>query len=861
MRINAKSLVRRLTPAATCAMERAVGLASRLEHAEVTVEHLLRAMLQEPDAPVCALLKEAGQDAQAWVARLDAALRAYRKQAERPVLSHRLLQWLSDTWLFASLDLAVAEIDASVLVLQLRRAPQGAYTAESTKEIDALALDDLTKRVTCALEADVVSSAVGDAGRPGDALARYTTSFTALAAAGKIDPVLGRVSEVRQLIDVLSRRRKNNPVIVGEPGVGKTALVEGLALAIVAGQTPEKLRGVDVRGLDMGMLQAGAGVRGEFEQRLQNVIQAVKQAETPIILFIDEAHTLIGAGGQAGGSDAANLLKPELARGGLRTIAATTWSEYKKYFEKDAALERRFHPVHVAEPSCEAAIDMLRGLAPRYARDHGVVIRDEAVVAAVQLSHRYVSGRRLPDKAIDVLDTAAARAQLDQAAPPAPLEHALAHVAALQRRADAIVRDIESGCADAAQARQDLIAQQAAAQAVAVRLTERWQSERAQVTALRTARVEAAQIGEDADKACDARARVIKALGEIHAVEDRLTCADVDARCVADVISGWTGIPVGNMQAAHAAQALALEQHLGARVLGQDAAHATVAQTVRAGMAGLKEPNAPLGVLLFVGPSGVGKTETALALADAIYGGERFMTTINMSEYQEKHTVSRLVGSPPGYVGFGAGGVLTEAVRQRPYTLVLLDECEKADIEVMNVFHQVFDKGTLNDGEGRCIDFRNTLIVLTSNLGAADIHALAEADALDQLDDVLRPTLQRHFKASLLGRMTVVPFLPFDSAGLAAVARAKLAALAKRLADTHGLAVHVDAAVALKLVAMCTQPHAGARQIDQAIREHLTPLLSRRFLEQRLTADEQAPNLQAVGIGIAADGSWAVTFT
>jgi type VI secretion system protein VasG len=689
MRSDPKKLVRRLTPTATRMLEGAVGRAASSQHAEVTVEHMLHQMLADSKGECAGLLHEYGQNAAVVSASLDRLLsRAASSASARPVFSELLFRWFEDAWLSASLEFGMSKLRTGVLLYQFVSSP-GRYSGASLDELDSLSADkmkrelvDLLANGAEATEAEVVSvasaggggAAAPGGGGSGEALARFCRNFTGDAAAGRIDPIFGRHREIRQMIDVLSRRRKNNPIIVGEPGVGKTALVEGLALELIAGNVPSHLRKTELWGLDLGLLQAGASVRGEFENRLKAVISDVQSAEKPIILFIDEAHTLIGAGGQQGGGDAANLLKPALARGELRTIAATTWAEYKKYFEKDAALERRFQPVKVDEPSEEDAIVMLRGLAPVYEKSHGVRILDEAVVAAVRLSSRYIAGRQLPDKAVDLLDTTAARVRTEHEAKPESLVDVEQRVAALARAATAIERDVlaEVGGAGLKSELDQIQTELAATRAELETLTAQWQEAKVRLQAELARRAASAESGKQGggavtpavDGGAEESLPGAEAPADAAASQESpgsVISVDVTADAVAGTVSSWTGIPLGSMQ--------------------------------RGSMG--------TGVLLFVGPSGVGKTETALALADLLYGGERFMTTINMSEFQEKHTVSRLIGSPPGYVGYGEGGVLTEAVRQRPYSVVLLDEVEKADPEVMNLFYQVFDKGMLSDGEGR----------------------------------------------------------------------------------------------------------------------------------------------------------------
>jgi type VI secretion system protein VasG len=619
------------------------------------------------------------------------------------------------------------------------------------------------------------------------------------------------------------RRRQNNPILTGEAGVGKTAVVEGLALRIAQGDVPDVLRGVEIHVLDLGLLQAGASVKGEFENRLKNVIDEVKKSLHPIILFIDEAHTMIGAGGAAGQNDAANLLKPALARGELRTVAATTWSEYKKYFEKDAALARRFQVVKVEEPSEETACAMLRAMAPLMEAHFGVRIYDEAIVEAVRLSHRYISGRQLPDKAVSVLDTACAKVALGQKATPAMLEDCTRGMERLDARIQALVRE-ESAGADHAAALAALRAERALALEQQQRLHARWDAEQAlcaEIHAMR-ARLEAGQGDSPA-----LRAKV----AELHALqgETPLVPVQVDGQTVAAIVAAWTGIPLGRMVKDEIRTVMNLQGLLDERILGQGHASGIVAQRVRTARASLEDPNKPKGVFLFVGTSGVGKTETALALADLLYGGERKLVTINMSEYQEAHSVSGLKGSPPGYVGYGEGGVLTEAVRRNPYSVVLLDEVEKAHADVLELFFQVFDKGVLDDAEGRQIDFRNTIIILTSNAASGQIMQAclnktpAERPAPDALAELIRPTLMKHFKPAFLGRLTVVPFYPIDDAVLGHIIRLKLDRIKQRVALNHNARFEYDDALVAAVLARCTEVDSGARNVDTILGGTLLP--------------------------------------
>ena len=676
---------------------------------------------------------------------------------------------------------------------------------------------------------------------------RFTHNLTQQARDGKLDPVLCRDDAIRQMVDILARRRKNNPIVVGEAGVGKTAIVEGLASRIVAGEVPQAIKGVELLSLDMGLLQAGASVKGEFERRLKGVIDEVKASPSPIILFIDEAHTLIGAGGNAGGSDAANLLKPALARGELRTIAATTWTEYKKYFEKDPALARRFQPVRLHEPTVDEAVTILRGLAHVYERSHGIYLRDDAVVAAAELSARYLAGRQLPDKAVDVLDTACARVRISLAAAPQSLERLRSELAEGSRQCQAMRRDAEAGLLidhSALDALQDRLR---AADEESRALDALWSEQKGLAERLLDLRQQLAQARDvdETQRIEDLQA----ALNEIHRAlthaqaQERLVSFEVCPRLVAEVISAWTGVPLAQLAREHNVKVARFATDLRGRIRGQEQAVDALDRSMRATAAGLNKPDAPVGVFLLVGPSGVGKTETALALADLLYGGERFITTINMSEFQEKHTVSRLIGAPPGYVGYGEGGMLTEAVRQKPYSVILLDEVEKADPDVLNLFYQIFDKGVANDGEGREINFRNTLILMTSNLGSDLISNLCSDGARPSaqvLEERIRPVLANHFKPALLARMRVVPYYPVDGAVLRELIKIKLRNLGERL-NRRQLAFTFSEALVDYLAERCSQGDSGARLIDHLLELHVLPQVADRLLDamaagQRLTS-------------------------
>ncbi len=866
MRVDPKSLLRRLSSRSTRLLEAALGRASTGGFYEIVPEHLLRSMLEDENDEASRLFAHFGVDRGRVVTRLDRILNAMKTgNAGRPVFSDTFFRWIEDAWLFASVETGAGRLRSGMLLVQFV-AQRARYTGESFPELEDLTFDALKRGFDEAVhgspeEAELAAGAAQAGSAPvargEEALRRFATNFTERAREGKIDPIFGRDTEIRQMIDILARRRKNNPILVGEPGVGKSALVEGLARAIVAGDVPEPLRPVELWGLDLGLLQAGASVRGEFENRLKAVIDEVKSSPRPIILFIDEAHTLIGAGGNAGGSDAANLLKPALARGELRTIAATTWAEYKKYFEKDAALERRFQPVKVEEPSEDDAVVMLRGLAPLYEKAHGVVIRDEAIVAAVRLSHRYLASRQLPDKAVDLLDTAAARVKVALDTRPEELVSLESKIAAIERERDAKKRDVAEGAGVGVHDLEEVEARLRAAVDTAASLRARWEGERQAVKELLAAK-EAAR-AEGASEAESAALReATEKLAQLQG-EELLVHPEVDADAVARVLASWTGIPVGKMKSSAVGAFLDLESRIAERVRGQADPIKKVAETLQMSMAGVRSPDAPRGVLLFVGSSGVGKTETALALADALYGGERFLITINMSEFQEKHSVSRLIGSPPGYVGYGEGGRLTEAVRQRPYSVVLLDECEKADLEVMNLFYQVFDKGVLNDGEGRTIDFRNTVIILTSNLATEElmqISSLPVPVTFDETIEAIRPTLSRHFKPALLARMTIVPFRPMSLEILREIVQMKLNALASRLQTAHRMKTTWAPELLEELAARCSAGETGARNVEHVLSGSLLPVLSREIL-QRVAGSEMPTR---VHIGLTPEKDWSFDF-
>lgn len=820
MTVDLQQLIRTLDATCRRDLEQAATRCVARAGAQVLVEDLLLALLERDDS----LLQRALQDAGVAAGELAATLQPHgeRQETRNPVFSAGLVQWLQDALMLATLELGQRHIDQAALLLALLHNPlrhAGTRYQPLLARLDVERLRDFARA-----DQDSPRQATDSA------LHRFTHNLTAQARAGRLDPVLCRDDALRQMIDILARRRKNNPILVGEAGVGKTALAEGLALRIAQGEVPPALQGVELLTLDLGLLQAGASIKGEFERRLQAVIDEVSGAPTPIILFIDEAHTLIGAGAQAGGSDAANLLKPALARGELRTLAATTWREYKQYFEKDPALARRFQPVHVHEPTVAEAVTILRGLAPVYAASHGVYLRDDAVQAAAELSARYLAGRQLPDKAVDVLDTACARVRISLSTPPEALERLRAEQAAAQRQLEARQRDRAAGLTTDDEALHQLQAKLQGLAEDESRLCDAWERQQALAGRLLELRRQLAAAEE-----AETRAALAATQAELDRLQagQPLVSHEVSPRLVAEVISHWTGIPVSQLAREHSTRVARFAGDLRQRIRGQEQAVQALDRVMRASAAGLSLPDAPTGVFLLVGPTGVGKTETALALADLLYGGERFLTTINMSEFQERHTVSQLIGAPPGYVGYGEGGRLTEAVRQKPYSVVLLDEVEKAHPDVLNLFYQIFDKGVANDGEGRAISFRNCVFLLTSNLASEHIAELCadgqrpDADALEQ---AIRPALTRHFKPALLARMQVVPYYPLSDELLRELIELRLARFGARLA-ARGVSFSHGPALVGHLATRCSQGERGARLIDQLLDRYLQPLVVDRLLD------------------------------
>ncbi|MBB1499062.1 type VI secretion system ATPase TssH [Paracoccus sp. MC1862] len=890
--VKRKELVGRLNPLCLRAFSDAARKAKSRGNPYVELAHFIAALAERQDSDLALIGAAAGVDAARLEGDLARALDALPRGASAvEEFSDHIFHAIQEGWTRAALERGTDQVrSADILIACLKTPALESLLLRISPELGRIDADlmapDLPGIVAASGEAEPPALATAEpvAARQADgALAKYATNLTERARAGRIDPVVGRDPEIRQIIDILMRRRQNNPILTGEAGVGKTAVVEGFAQRLARGDVPPQLASVDLWLLDIGLMQAGASVKGEFEKRLKAVIDDVQSSVRPVILFIDEAHTLIGAGGAAGTGDAANLLKPALARGELRTVAATTWAEYKQHIEKDPALTRRFQVVRIEEPSEAAAIEMLRGMAGVLEAHHRVEILDEAIGAAVALSHRYIPARQLPDKAISLLDTACARVAVSQHATPAELEDLQRRLQALEIEAGIIARETAVGV-DTAKRQAANDAARVAAEADRDAAVERWKAEKALVADILRLRAELrgegvaldgvtpeqradgseaggekAGVPPDASPAplptedpgldgqgatspdpaarlADLRAKMSELAGRQG--ERPLILPSVDRLAVGAIVQDWTGIPVGRMLASQTERALGLAALLAERVVGQDHAMEAIASRVQTGLAGLGAPEKPVGVFMLCGPSGVGKTETALALADALYGGEQNLISINMSEFQEAHTVSTLKGAPPGYVGYGKGGVLTEAVRRRPYAVILLDEVEKAHPDVHEIFFQVFDKGSLDDSEGRRIDFRNTLILMTSNVGTDEIMALTDAGhapvRFDQMAAALRPPLLKVFPPALLGRLVTVPYLPLSDAMIETIASHKLRAIARRLHEAHGAELVVGDGVMAQIRARCTEVESGGRMIDAILTGTLLPELSRRVLEARL---------------------------
>jgi type VI secretion system protein VasG len=901
--VNLKGLVSKLNATCRLALEAGAGLCVVRTHYEVDIEHFLLKLTESVNSEISQILRHFEIDTSRVQVDLTRALdRMKAGNARSPALSPRLVKLLSEAWIISSLDYDASQIrSGAVMLALLGNDDLSRYALESCPHWKSISVETLRNNLLqiCSKSAEDVGTtptASGTSANEGDPstaeappsstagprtpnLDQFTISLTAAAKQGKIDPVLGRDFEIRQIIDILTRRRQNNPILTGEAGVGKTAVVEGFALRIAAGDVPPPLKDVDLRTLDLGLLQAGAGIKGEFENRLKGVISEVRGSPRPIILFIDEAHTIIGAGGASGQNDAANLLKPALARGELRTIAATTWSEYKKYFEKDAALARRFQVIKVDEPAEQQAIGMMRGLVGMLEKHHNVRVLDEAVDAAVRLSSRYISGRQLPDKAVSVLDTACARVAIGNTALPASIEDAQREISLLETELRILERESVTG-GDHAERLGELALLKESTNTRLRELEQRLESERSlvrKVIGLRD-QIEQVALGKSAPQMAMAGAASTSSVGtaestvdiaplqeELASVVKELTALQgerplmkpfVDSQTVAEVIAGWTGIPVGKMVKDEIQTVLNLAPLLRERVIGQTHALEAISQRIRTARARIDDPRRPIGVFLLAGPSGVGKTETALALADVLYGGERNLVTINMSEYQEAHSVSSLKGSPPGYVGYGEGGVLTEAVRRKPYCVVLLDEMEKAHTDVMELFYQVFDKGFMEDAEGREVDFKNTVILMTSNAGSGTLMELCEDPEArpgpEELVTAIGQELRRIFKPALLGRTIVIPYYPIDKSSMRRIIELKLKHIQRRLEENHRMQLIYSDDVVTEVISRCTEVESGARNIDRILTGTLLPEVSSSILARMA----EGGRLRRVNVTIGGQGSF-----
>jgi type VI secretion system protein VasG len=824
---NLNSLIEHLNGLCRKGLEEAAQLCVGSTHFTIDFEHLFYTLLNYKASDLTVILKYYDIDAQKALQQLKSSIDQFKRGNNKtPSLSPQVITLLERSWIMASLHLQQSQVRTAALLMAVLKTEEllGILVNHCPEllKIPRNQLEEDLKELIKSSPEDVSSSqdaSPSSTATKTPALDQYTIDLTKQAHLGKIDPIEGRDNEIRQLIDILSRRRQNNPILTGDAGVGKTAIVEGLALRIHEGHVPDSLKNVSLRTLDLGLLEAGAGIKGEFEQRLKSVIEEVQGSLKPVILFIDEAHTLIGANDK--NNDAANLLKPALARGELRTIAATTWKEYKKYFEKDPALTRRFQVVNVKEPTEEQAIHMLRCLVPSLEKHHRVLILDQAIQDAVKLSARYIGERKLPDKAVSLLDTACARVNVAQNTIPEPIEDLTRKMNALQKEYDLLEKEESKGHGPHKDKKQEIQKEISTLEKERATLNKRWEEEKALVHKIKTLQEDATHHLKDIQtlrKDLDATQK-----------ESSLVPLCVDGSVIAQVVSSWTGIPLGKMVRNDIDTLLSLETLLGKRLIGQKEALSTMTKHILTYRAHLDEPGKPIGVFLLAGPSGVGKTETALALAEALYGGERNLITINMSEYLEAYSVSTLKGSPPGYVGYGQGGVLTEAVRRQPYSVILLDEIEKAHKDVLELFYQVFDKGVLEDSEGVSVSFKNTIILMTTNLGNETIMEFASSD-IKNLRDKIRPELTTHFKPALLGRMTIVPFLPLTEPEMREIVRLKLDKISRRFQESYKSTFSYTPEVIKHLTEKCRDVQSGARNIDALINQNILPLIAARIL-------------------------------
>ena len=852
--VDTKSLLLHLNDFCTNTLHTGAGLCVSRTHYEVSVEHFILKLLEDARSDLSMIFQQFEIETGAVQKKIEIALEEFKTgNSGKPVFSPRLLDLFQDGWMIASIELEERKIRSGAILLALLARPHSYISGNYADILKKINKDTLLEQFwgitkgsaeTLSTQEKIASGPAASPSRGDESfIARFCNNFTEKAEQGGIDPVFGRDEEIRQMIDVLARRRKNNPICVGEPGVGKTAVVEGLALRIVEDDIPDVLKNVTLLELDMGLLEAGAGMKGEFENRLKGVINEIKSSETPIILFIDEAHTLIGAGGSAGGGDAANLLKPALARGELRTVAATTWGEYKKYFEKDPALARRFQPIKLEEPSVEDTELILRGLKPGYEDAHKVIITEGAVKAAAEFSDRYITGRFLPDKAIDLLDTGCARVKINLSTKPPSLEDKERSIQAFERTKSAMERDRDNNMEIDPDEYDSIVNSIAEMESSATEIRRSWEKEKESaeiVLALRKTLQDSDK--NDLETVEDLKARLNDADKNLNQIQgdNPLMQLEVNPDVIAQVVSDWTGVPLGKMVQDEAESILNLEFLLNNRVKGQDHALAAISEVIRASKSGIKNPNQPIGVFLLAGPSGVGKTETGLAIAEILFGSEKNSVTINMSEFKESHTVSRLIGSPPGYVGYGEGGMLTEAVRQKPYSVVLLDEVEKAHPDISNLFYQVFDKGVLTDGEGKEINFKNTVIILTSNL-ATDIIQEMTADeeeiSIDAVTAAIRPMLSEYFKPALLARMNILPFISLRPDAMALIVKLKLNTVKKTLLDNNKIVFTYSDKVMEQITARCTEVETGARNIDYILNANIFPRISRELLSKMSSGD------------------------
>jgi type VI secretion system protein VasG len=914
--IDLKSLVGRLNETSRNALEGAAGLCLSRTHYNVEIEHWLLKLLEVPDSDILAIFDKFDIDLGKLHQDLNRELdRIKGGNTRAPALSPSIVDISKNAWMLASVEYGhgiatSAHILTALMLDDSMRQSTSALSGE-LKKIQPESLREVTRTIV-GTTAESLSNAMGDtsnssAPAPGapsstPSLDKFTVNLTEDAKKGKIDAILGRDEEIRQIIDILIRRRQNNPILTGEAGVGKTAVVEGFALRIASGDVPDALKGVCVRSLDLGLLQAGASVKGEFENRLKSVIAEVKASPQPIIMFIDEAHTLIGAGGKEGQGDAANLLKPALARGELRTIAATTWAEYKKYFERDPALTRRFQVVKIEEPSEEKAINMMRAIAEVLQSHHGVRIMDEAIVDSVKLSSRYITSRQLPDKSVSLLDTACARVSLSQSSTPEAIENTRRNITQAQTTIKSLERE-QATLGDHQETIDELNAKKSSLSELLVSQEAQWKEELGVVATIHGLQQKIEQSLAQSDKPAkpakpakpvDSEAKtninaedsantpseketkiltadeIATTKKELHALMATLTDmqgdepmiqVNVGSQAIAEVVANWTGIPVGKMVSNEIKSIMSLKDTLQKRIIGQDHALEAIAECIKTSRAGLTDPRKPVGVFFMVGSSGIGKTETALALADELYGGEQNITSINMSEFKEEHKVSMLLGSPPGYVGYGEGGVLTEAARRKPHSIILLDEMEKAHPGVQDIFYNLFDKGTIKDGEGRDIDFRNTIIIMTSNAGEEHIRAIcAQSEELpdpDVLLDNFRPQLLNYFKPAFLGRTTVIPYYPLNDENLLKICKINMSRIAKRVKEHYNATFSYDEEVMLHILARSQEVDTGARNIENILTRTLLPEMAVECLT-KLSNNEQ---ISHIDVNVTEEGLFTYQLT